>query len=85
VNCLSQVTLEKISKGLQDGLNAVIDRSVANLEPQVRSMFLDASTVMYGRQVTHALCVWQAIHAEPGGCEADVGLAQLKERALVGA
>eukprot|EP00611_Tribonema_gayanum_P020652 TRINITY_DN3808_c0_g1_i2.p1 TRINITY_DN3808_c0_g1~~TRINITY_DN3808_c0_g1_i2.p1 ORF type:complete len:941 (-),score=103.50 TRINITY_DN3808_c0_g1_i2:57-2879(-) len=54
--------------------------SLDNLKVYEKEMFLDACTVMHGREPHHALCVWQACHS---GRDLRNSLKELEYRSLV--
>ncbi|KAG5178211.1 P-loop containing nucleoside triphosphate hydrolase protein [Tribonema minus] len=61
-------------------MDQLLDLSLKGLKDYVKDMFLDACTVMYGRDPQHALCAWQAMHV---GRDLRTSLKQLRDRSLL--
>ncbi|KAG5190520.1 hypothetical protein JKP88DRAFT_298526 [Tribonema minus] len=61
-------------------MRALLELSLSGLEFYEKEMFLDACTVMYGRNPDDALCAWGAMH---GGRELSGSLDVLRNRSLL--
>lgn len=65
-------------------VDEIVSLSLANLQPFVTSMFLDAATVMHDREEEHAIATWNSMRvAEGADADAGIWLRKLMSRSLV--